>query len=285
MTPNTQSGNRRRSRTSPRSFASSTPPASNRTIDRYTNAAGRLSGSQSAASNFKLTNADSNAKGIVTDGTSLWTVDDGTTDKVFKYTLSGGLLGSWTIAAANAHPTGLTINPANVSDIWIVDNVTLKVYQYAAAAGRTSGSQAASATFALNPNNTNPQDIADPPIGIGQSIAPMAVHGRWNVGRLRSNASPILAAALSIDPAGFNIGSIEQSPASVSSWTKPSESRQSMTHARKDQGRENLPISVLHNGVRAAVSGLGQRSDQPRYHLVVDVSDDVLASYTSHGEV
>lgn len=55
------------------------------------------------------------------------------------------------------------INPANVSDIWIVDIGTLKVYQNAAAAGRTSGSQNAAATFALNPYDTNPQGIADPP--------------------------------------------------------------------------------------------------------------------------
>src|SRR5262249_10309026 len=37
------------------------------------------------------------------------------------------------------------------------------VYQYVGAAGRTSGSQNASATFALNPYDTNPQGIADPP--------------------------------------------------------------------------------------------------------------------------
>lgn len=130
----------------------------------YAGAAARLSGSQSAAGGFALNAADSNAKGIVTDGTSLWVVDDGSsTDRVFKYTLTGGLLGSWTIDAANAHPTGLTVNPASVSDIWIVDNVSLKVYQYAAAAGRTSGGQTASATFALAAGNANPQDIADPP--------------------------------------------------------------------------------------------------------------------------
>jgi hypothetical protein len=133
-------------------------------VYRYTGAATRLSGSQIAASSFSLTGANSNPKGIVTDGTSLWVVDDGTAaDKVFKYALTGSLLGSWTIDPANAHPTGLTVNPAAVSDIWIVDNSTLKVYQYTAAAGRTSGSQTAGATFALNPSNTNPQDIADPP--------------------------------------------------------------------------------------------------------------------------
>ena len=59
----------------------------------------------------------------MTDGTSFWVVD-GTALKVFKYTLSGSLLGSWTIDPANKKPTGITINPTNVSDIWIVDNGT-----------------------------------------------------------------------------------------------------------------------------------------------------------------
>jgi hypothetical protein len=107
-------------------------------VYKYSGAATRLSGSQSATSSFNLASADSNGKGIVTDGTSFWVVDDGSTNKVFKYTLSGSSLGSWTIDAANASPTGLTINPANVSDIWVVDNGTDKVYQYTAAAGRTS---------------------------------------------------------------------------------------------------------------------------------------------------
>src|SRR5208283_2554860 len=61
------------------------------------------------------------------------------------------------------HPTGITIDPNNVSDIWIVDNGTDKVYQYTAAASRTSGSQNAAATFALAAGDTNPQGIADPP--------------------------------------------------------------------------------------------------------------------------
>jgi sugar lactone lactonase YvrE len=126
--------------------------------------ANRLSGNQNPASSFALSSGDKNPKDIVTDGTSLWVVDDGSSaDKVFKYTLSEALLGSWTIDAANAHPTGITINPNNVSDIWIVDSGTLKVYQYVGATSRTSGSQNAAATFALNPNDTNPQGIADPP--------------------------------------------------------------------------------------------------------------------------
>ncbi|MFO0808128.1 MAG: S8 family serine peptidase [Gemmataceae bacterium] len=142
-------------------------------VFKYAGAAGRLSGSQTAASSFNLTSADSNGKGIVTDGASLWVVDDGSSvDKVYKYTLTGSLVGSWAIDPANAHPTGITINPANVSDVWVVDNVTLKVYQYTAAAGRTSGSQSAAATFTLAAGNTNPQDIADPPaLSIGDAAA------------------------------------------------------------------------------------------------------------------
>lgn len=58
-----------------------------------------------------------------------------------------------------------------MSDIWIVDNGTDKVYQYAAAASRTSGSQMTSATFALAAGNTNPQDIADPPAGDSVPLA------------------------------------------------------------------------------------------------------------------
>jgi sugar lactone lactonase YvrE len=136
-------------------------------VYKYAGAASRLSGSQSAASSFSLTNkhgnGNTNPQDIVTDGTSFWVVD-GTALQVFKYTLSSGkLLGSWTIDPADAHPTGITINPNNVSDIWIVDNGALKVYQYAGAASRTSGSQTAAATFALNPYDTNPQGIADPP--------------------------------------------------------------------------------------------------------------------------
>jgi hypothetical protein len=134
-------------------------------VYKYTGAASLLSGSQSAASSFSLAggkHGDTNPQDIVTDGTSFWVVD-GSRLKVFKYTLSGSLLGSWAIDPANTQPTGITINPNNVSDIWIVDNGTDKVYQYIGAASRTSGSQNAGATFALAAGNTNPQGIADPP--------------------------------------------------------------------------------------------------------------------------
>ncbi len=86
-------------------------------------------------------------------------VNDTTTDKVFKYTVAGSLVGSWAIDAANSKPTGITLDPASASDLWIVDSGTDRVYEYTAAAGRTSGSQAASASFALAAGNANSQGI------------------------------------------------------------------------------------------------------------------------------
>jgi hypothetical protein len=133
-------------------------------VYRYANAAGRLSGSQTAASSFALNSGNKNPKGIVTDGVHLWVVDDAASDKVFKYTLGGSLVGSWTISTANKMPTGLTIDPSGASqDIWIVDSGTDRVYQYANGRAKTSGSLAASVTFGLAAGNTNPQGIADPP--------------------------------------------------------------------------------------------------------------------------
>jgi hypothetical protein len=134
-------------------------------VYKYSGAAGRLSGSQNPVSSFSLVshhNGSTNPQDLVTDGTLFWVVD-GSALKVYKYTLLGSLLGSWAIDPADAHPTGITINPNNVSDLWIVDNGTDKVYQYVGAAGRTAGSQNAGATFALAAGDTNPQGIADPP--------------------------------------------------------------------------------------------------------------------------
>jgi hypothetical protein len=134
-------------------------------VYRYTGAAGRLSGSQNAASNFGLNSGNKDPKDIVTDGASLWVVNSSSTDKVFKYNLNGGLLGSWTISTSGAtSPTGITLDPASPGHLWIVDSGTDRVYQYDNAVSRTSGSQAASGSFALAAGNANPQGIADPPV-------------------------------------------------------------------------------------------------------------------------
>jgi hypothetical protein len=139
-------------------------------VFKYTGAASRLSGSQNASSSFNLNSGNRAPKDIVTDGSSLWVVNDASTDQVYKYSISGSLQGSWTIDSANRAPTGITIDPANVSHIWIVDSGTDRVYQYNAAASRTSGSQSAATSFALAAGNTNPQGIADPPAPAQASV-------------------------------------------------------------------------------------------------------------------
>ncbi len=62
-------------------------------VFKYTGAATRTSGTQNAASSFSLNSSNTSPKDIVTDGTSLWVVNDSTTDKVFKYSVSGSLKG------------------------------------------------------------------------------------------------------------------------------------------------------------------------------------------------
>lgn len=132
---------------------------------KYSAAAGLVSGTANSSSSFNLNGSNTNAKGIVTDGTSIWVINDSTTDRVFKYNMTGTLLGSWAIDAANSSPTGLTIDPSNVSNIWTVDSGTKRIYQYNAVANKISGSQSASVSYALAANNSNPQDIADLPVG------------------------------------------------------------------------------------------------------------------------
>ena len=150
-------------------------------VYKYTGAATRLSGSQNAASSFSLNSANKSPKDIVTDGVNLWVVNDSTTDKVFKYTTAGALVNSWTITTAGAtSPTGITIDPANVSHIWIVDSGTDRAYFYYKAANTSNSQIFASASFPLAPGNTNPQGIADPPVPTSE-LSHVPVDTGWNV--------------------------------------------------------------------------------------------------------
>lgn len=139
-------------------------------VFKYTGAASLLSGSPNAASSFNLNSGNTSPTDIVTDGSSFWVTNDAATNRVFKYSLIGTHVGNWTIDAANATPTGITLDPASPSDLWIVDAGTDRVYRYAGAVTRTSGGQSAADSFALAPGNANPQGIADPPVS-GTSAA------------------------------------------------------------------------------------------------------------------
>jgi hypothetical protein len=172
-------------------------------VYRYTGAASRTSGSQNAASNFRLNSANSNPKGIVTDGIHVWVLNDSSTDRIFKYTVGGSFQGSWTIDSANKSPTGLTIDPTNGSQsIWVVDNGTDRIYEYANARGRNTGGQSASATYALAVGNTNPQGIADPP-------PPNTVLHASSIETASTSDAPIIDSELEMMPAHMAINSQE----------------------------------------------------------------------------
>jgi hypothetical protein len=134
-------------------------------VYKYAGAAATMpSGTRTASSSFSLNSSNTSPKDIVTDGNSLWVINDSTTDMVFKYTVAGSLVSSWTISSGGGSPTGITLDPASVSNLWIVDNGTDRVYQYNGATTFANGSShAADVTFALAADNTNPQGIADPP--------------------------------------------------------------------------------------------------------------------------
>lgn len=194
-------------------------------VFKYNNAASRTSGNQNAAFSFSLNNANVTPKDIVTNGTHLWVVNDSSTDKVFKYTVGGSLVGSWSIDSSNSSPTGITIDPTNLSDVWIVDSYQDKVYRYAAAASRTSGSQNAASNFALASGNANPQGIADPrPLidGVWAGDAPVVERGGKVIFAPTANRSDghRLAATRTVRPrAGEPIAALRRTTASADGAT------------------------------------------------------------------
>ncbi|MEY3175610.1 MAG: hypothetical protein RLZZ436_3524, partial [Planctomycetota bacterium] len=131
----------------------------------FTGAASRISGTQNAARSVTLDKNNNAPQDIVADSTTLWVTQSGTVDRVFVYqAASGAALGNWTIDTRNTSPVGITLDPSGVStSLWIVDNTTDTVYEYANARSRRSGSQPAVRTFPLTAGNGNPQGIADPP--------------------------------------------------------------------------------------------------------------------------
>ncbi len=243
-----------------------TDPISDK-VYKYTGAASRLSGSQNPAGSFSLVPGrknNINPQDIVTDGSSFWVVD-GSTLRVFKYTLSGASLGSWAIDPANTKPTGITINPNNVSDIWIVDNGTLKVYQYVGAATRTSGGQNAAATFALNSNDTNPQGIADPPAD-GMTIRAASASSA-----MRVPASTLLASAFSRAPAIGGIQSLTRQDAPLSFLGGDIAKA---TSAPSVQHTSNDAVATTSDPVAARLSeSVGTQGGDPRTALAPAILD------------
>jgi hypothetical protein len=162
----------------------------------YPNAATRLTGAQNASSNFLLNGSNRNPKDVVTDGSSIWVVNDTTSDRVFQYNTAGTLLNSWAINSANSSPTGISLDFSQGSqDLWIVDNGTNRVYRYANARFLTAPTLTSS--FPLATANTNSQGLVISPLGrlvgdvevLGNSSAVTSLNevtaGAWNAANIQ----------------------------------------------------------------------------------------------------
>jgi hypothetical protein len=250
-------------------------------VYRYNGAASVTSGSLTASSAFKLTARNTAPEDMTTDGSKLWVVNSGKPDKVYVYNLSGGNLGSWTIDSANSSPTGLTLDPTGASQsIWIVDAGTDRVYAYADARSRTSGSQAASTSFALAAGNTRPQGIADPDGSLralsaapspevdarfatdrdtrGTKLAP--VPGWWETLLAVAPASPQILVSVQ-HRADTNVAQRSTGPAG------PTEFRDAAAGAQTDREAEPVVVAGKTLGAKVASGDLlaalaaGSRSD------------------------
>lgn len=108
--------------------------------------------------NSALAAANSAPRGVVSNAArdKVWVVD--ANKNVYVYNGSGALLGSWTAGSLTgaAQVEGIATNG---TDIWIVDAKQDKVFKYAGAASRLSGSQNAASSFNLNYLNVLPKDI------------------------------------------------------------------------------------------------------------------------------
>ena len=235
-------------------------------VYRYTGAAALTSGSQNAASSFGLNSGNTNSKDIVTDGTYLWTVNDSTSDYVFKYTVAGTYVGKWKISTSGAKaPTGITLDPSSPAHIWIVDSGTDRVYQYDNAASLTSGSKSANGNFVLSSGNTNPQGIADPPppgaLLLDDALAPMT--------------SPRAAA---VDLALLQGLAMSRADSIAAPWLR-STSRAASSAPRRWTAEEMLPV------LPGAPSGLPRHT--PRFeavrhqHALGQALDELLADWES----
>lgn len=111
----------------------------------------------SSVKNYSISTSNTAPRGIATTaaGDKLWVVDKNR--NVYVYSNSGSLLGAWTAGTLTTSATveGIATDGTN---IWIVDSKSDKVYYYAGAAARTTGTAVAT-SFALSSANVNSKDI------------------------------------------------------------------------------------------------------------------------------
>jgi subtilisin family serine protease len=134
------------------------PPSKFYVVDDATqNRTYEYDASGAAIENYLVNSGNAAPRGaaMTAAGDKVWVVD--ANRNVYVYNTSGGLLGSWTAGtlASNATVQGIATDGTH---IWIVDARADRVFYYANAASRLSGTQTAS-SFVLGSGNTSPSDI------------------------------------------------------------------------------------------------------------------------------
>ena len=134
----------------------------------YADATDWRSGSHQATSTFNLNNFNDDPSGIEVHGDTIWVTDLGR-DQVFVYDLNGDYQGKWNLDSGNQRPSGITTDSTG-ENIWVTDYDDGKIYYYAGAGDRTSGSQSSTSVIDLPDNNPHPEGIADPVTPIERGV-------------------------------------------------------------------------------------------------------------------
>lgn len=106
-------------------------------------------------SSHPLDHANGSARGLAAaqDGSAVWVVDQNRS--VYVYDSAGLLLHQWEFTGFST-PEGIAVSG---DDLWIVSRQTDEVYYFAGGANLTSGSHAATSSFALDASNSSPYGI------------------------------------------------------------------------------------------------------------------------------
>ena len=126
---------------------------------------------------FALSADNGSARGIWSDGTTMWVADD-SDSKLYAYTLSTGTpdaANTFDLDTANNYPGGLY---GSSSTMWVSNTVTDKVYAYTITAGSSFGTRDTSNEFNLDTEDSLTALIM--PMGIWSDDSTM-----WLVGNVR----------------------------------------------------------------------------------------------------
>lgn len=175
--------------------------------DATTNIAYRYSVAGAAQGSYALAPANSAPRGVASlvGVEKTWVVD--ANRNVYVYNSTGGaLLGSWSAGsmANNGTPEGIATDG---TDVWIVDSRSDKVFRYAGAASRLSGSQNAVSSFGIN---SSPKDMVTDGYSLWvvddsaktDKVFRYNLDGGWLDGSWTIDAANKAPTGITLDPAG-----------------------------------------------------------------------------------